>query len=69
MPELAEVEYARKLWDKGLRRPVLSVHLDAGKRVFRGTDTAALGKTLRGARLLGSEAHGKQLLFRFSKDA
>ena len=38
-----------------------------GKAVFRGTDTAALQKTLRGATLLGSEAHGKQMLFRFSK--
>lgn len=69
MPELAEVEFYRKLWDKGLRQAVLSVHVNAGKKVFRGTDAAALQKALRGATFLGSEAHGKQLLFRFSKGA
>jgi formamidopyrimidine-DNA glycosylase len=66
MPELAEVEYYRKQWGPGLRRKVLSVQLHAGKKIFRGTDVAALQKTLRGATLLGSEAHGKQMLFRFS---
>ncbi len=67
MPELAEVEYYRKLWEKGRGKKILSVRLNADKRIFRGTDVAALQKTLSGAALLGSEAHGKQLLFRFSK--
>jgi formamidopyrimidine-DNA glycosylase len=67
MPELAEVEYFRKQWGRGLRRKIISMQLNAGKKIFRGTDVAALQKTLRGATLLGSEAHGKQLLFRFSK--
>ena len=67
MPELAEVEYYRKQWSKGLRKRILSVHLNAGKRIFRGADVAAILKTLRGSTLLASETHGKQMLFRFSK--
>lgn len=67
MPELAEVEYYRKQWSRGVKQEILSVHLHADKRVFRGTNVAALQKTLRGATLLGSETHGKQMLFRFSK--
>ena len=34
---------------------------------FRGTDTAALRRAVTGAVLLDSAAHGKQLLFRFSR--
>src|SRR5271168_3210031 len=67
MPELAEVEFYRKQWGRGLKRKILSVQLHADKKIFRGTDVAALRKTLRGSTLLGSEAHGKQMLFRFSK--
>jgi formamidopyrimidine-DNA glycosylase len=69
MPELAEVEFYRKQWDDGLRRKVVAVHLNAGKRVFRGVDTKALADILTGAKLLSSEAHGKQMLFRFSRNA
>ena len=66
MPELAEVEYFRRQWDLGLGRQVIGVALHPEKRVFRGTDIAALEKELTGARLLRSEGHGKQMLFRFS---
>jgi formamidopyrimidine-DNA glycosylase len=66
MPELAEVEYFRRQWDSGFGRRVVGLVLHAEKRVFRGTDVAALEKTLTGATLLGSEGHGKQMLFRFS---
>jgi formamidopyrimidine-DNA glycosylase len=67
MPELAEVEYFRKQWDPGLRQKIVQVHLHAGKRIFRGSDTGLLRETLTGAQLLGSEARGKQMLFRFSR--
>src|SRR5258708_7259171 len=67
MPELAEVEYFRRQWSPGLRQPILAVHLHAPKRIFRGSDPQALAETLAGARLLGSEARGKQMLFRFSR--
>ena len=69
MPELAEVEYFRRQWDSGFGRRVIRVALHPGKRVFRDTDAAALEKALTGARLLGSEGHGKQMLFRFSRGA
>ena len=67
MPELAEVEFYRKQWDNGLRQKILSVDLHADKRIFRGIDTALLRKTLVGATFLESRAHGKQMLFCFSR--
>jgi formamidopyrimidine-DNA glycosylase len=69
MPELAEVEYFRKQWDIGRNQKVLSVHLHPGKRIFRGVKTKSLQEILTGATLLESQAHGKQMLFRFSKNA
>jgi formamidopyrimidine-DNA glycosylase len=69
MPELAEVEYFRRQWDSGLGSRVIAVASHREMRVFRGTDVAALEKALTGARLLGSQGHGKQMLFRFSRGA
>lgn len=68
MPELAEVEFFRKRWNAGLRAKVLEVRLHAGKKVFRSCDPVRLRRHLTGARLLGSEAAAKQILFRFSGD-
>ena len=69
MPELAEVEFYRKQWDAGREQRIVSVHLHAGKRIFRGINPEALRQALTGARLLDSKAHGKQMLFRFSRNA
>jgi formamidopyrimidine-DNA glycosylase len=69
MPELAEVEYFRRQWDSGFGRRVIRVATHSGMRVFRGTDVVALETALTGARFLGSEGHGKQMLFRFSRGA
>lgn len=66
MPELAEVEYFRRVWDAGLRRKIERVALHAGKRIFRGEDISRMKKRLTGSRLLASEARAKQMLFRFS---
>lgn len=68
MPELAEVEYYRKQWNPGVGCRVERVHLHAGKRVFRDTDTNLLTGTLPGKRLLESRAHGKTMLFIFAED-
>jgi formamidopyrimidine-DNA glycosylase len=68
MPELAEVEFYRKQWQCGLRQRILAVELHPDARVLRGADTEALRATLTGAVLLSSEAHGKQMFFRFSRD-
>ncbi|HXR07567.1 MAG TPA: DNA-formamidopyrimidine glycosylase family protein [Candidatus Acidoferrum sp.] len=69
MPELAEVEFYRKQWDAGRKQRIVSLHLHGGKRIFRGMNAEALRQALTGARLLESHAHGKQMLFRFSKNA
>jgi formamidopyrimidine-DNA glycosylase len=66
MPELAEVEYYRSQWDPGIGAKVLAVDLHADKRIFRGTDTRGIERELAGAKLLESEARGKQMAFRFS---
>ena len=67
MPELAEVEYFRRQWDCGLGQKILRVQLHARKRVFRGSNTRALGHDLTGSRFLRSESWGKQMLFEFSE--
>jgi formamidopyrimidine-DNA glycosylase len=67
MPELAEVEYYRRRWSPGLGRRVTEVHLHARTRVFRGTDVDALAARLPRSSLQESWAHGKQMLFRFSR--
>lgn len=68
MPELAEVEFYRKQWNCGLQQKILGVELHPDARILRGEDTAALRKTLTGAVLLSSEAFGKQMFFRFSRN-
>jgi formamidopyrimidine-DNA glycosylase len=68
MPELAEVEWYRKQWDPGLGAIILRVELHPQKRVFRDTNTRALGQDVAGKKLLRSEARGKRMLFRFSGD-
>lgn len=66
MPELAEVEYFRKQWDPGVEDIVTAVQLHGGKRIFRGSDVAALKRRLLRQKLLRSEARGKQMLFEFN---
>jgi formamidopyrimidine-DNA glycosylase len=65
MPELAEVEFFRKRWGAGHGALVLNVHLHGRAKVFRGCRAGRLKRRLAGARLLGSEAAAKQMLFRF----
>lgn len=67
MPELAEVEYFRRRWDAGLGQKIVRVHANGTKRPFRGNDLRLLQK-LAGEKLVGSEAAGKQMVFRFSGD-
>lgn len=66
MPELAEVDLARRLWDVGIGERVLEVILPKPNvRVLRGTDVDALVEGLTGQPLAASEASGKQMVFRF----
>ena len=66
MPELAEVLFATKAWAKGKGRKINKVETKNASRVFRELDPAVLKRTLKGSVLLGSETHGKKMLFRFS---
>ncbi len=67
MPELAEVEYYRRVWDAARGAKITRVHIHADKRIFRGSDPTLIG-SLKGQKLLSSEAAGKQMLFRFTGD-
>lgn len=65
MPELAEVDFYRRLWDAGIKSKVSRVYLNSEKRVFRGNDVA-LFQSLVGKTLSDSQSGGKQMLFRFT---
>ena len=67
MPELAEVEFYRKQWSCGFDQKIIAVELHPQARIFRGSDTKALQEILTGSLLKDSEAHGKQMFFRFSR--
>ena len=69
MPELAEVEYHRAQWDRARKQSVRAVSLHTGNRVFRGVNAGELQRRLVNSRLVESRSHGKQMLFRFSKNA
>ncbi len=69
MPELAEVEFFRKRWQQGgAGKKVIALNVHPRARVFRGLDAETLVTALTGEKILSSEASGKQLLFRFSRD-
>src|SRR4051794_26366684 len=69
MPELAEVEHSRRQWDVGIGRKVREVFVGRpDSRIYRGSDTAALVKLVKGSVLKESIARGKQLLVSFSGD-
>jgi formamidopyrimidine-DNA glycosylase len=65
MPELAEVEFYRKRWAlAGTGAVIQRVHVNADRKVFRGTDAPALQRALIGRTLGPSQASAKQMLFR-----
>lgn len=69
MPELAEVEFFRKEWNAGLGEDVTRIALHPRSRLFRRCDPHALQRHLPGARLEGSDAHGKKLLFYLQRES
>src|SRR5262245_51709174 len=70
MPELAEVEFFRRRWaEAATGQRVRAVLLHPAAKVFRGSNPAALQRTVTGARLASSETRAKQMLFRFGRDA
>lgn len=66
MPELAEVEFYRKIWAPCCDHRIVSVEIEAAARVFRGTDPDLIVRTLTDSVFLSAHAHGKNLLFCFS---
>ena len=67
MPELAEVELARRIWSPALGQTVQTVETHPKTRVYRDTPARAIESALTGATLTFSQTHGKRLLFTFQK--
>jgi formamidopyrimidine-DNA glycosylase len=68
MPELAEVEQSRRIWNVGVGEKVLEVIVPRPQdRVFRDVPVLQLQCGLARKIFLGSESRGKQMLFRFGK--
>ena len=67
MPELAEVELARRQWATfhGDTIQVVDTHLKA--RIYRDCPAPAF-QVLKGKKLLSSRTHGKRMLFTFAPD-
>lgn len=68
MPELAEVELARRIWSPAIGEQVTSVETHPKTRVYRDTPAPAIQAALTGAQFMASRSHGKRLLFTFQKD-
>jgi formamidopyrimidine-DNA glycosylase len=69
VPELGEVDNFRRKWDGALGERVERVAPKAAARPLRGVDVALLRSSLTGTALRSSQAAGKQMLFRFGKEA
>jgi formamidopyrimidine-DNA glycosylase len=70
MPELAEVEFFRRRWhEAAIGRRIERVLTHDRKKLLRELDLPAFRRALTGAKLVGSEAAAKQMLFRFSGHA
>ncbi len=67
MPELAEVEYYRKIWNAGIGKKITRVHVHPSARVFRGEPVAAFATALEGSTYKASTTHGKNMLFQFTR--
>ena len=69
MPELAEVEFFRKRWDRAARgQRVVDALGHHQKKLLRELDFQKFRRALIGRRLESSEARAKQMLFRFGSD-
>ena len=69
MPELAEVELARRHWHPALGESVLRIDTHPQTRIFRDYPARRLRSALLGHVLTHTRAHGKRLLFTFSSDS
>ena len=69
MPELAEVEFNRKQWDRGLGQPIKKIATHPKARIYRDIPAAAVQRGLKNRNFIKSHTHGKQMMFEFSDDA
>lgn len=67
MPELAEVELARRQWQIALGQSITRIETHPKTGIFRKFPAAAL-QILDRAKLSDSRAHGKRLFFTFQKN-
>lgn len=65
MPELAEVELARRIWEPGLGQRILAIDSHPRTRVYRDTPAESIETTLSNKYIVRSRSHGKRLLFSF----
>ncbi len=65
MPELAEVELARRQWAAYHGETIASVEVHPKARIYRDCPAPAL-RILKGKKLVSSKAHGKRMLFTFA---
>lgn len=69
MPELAEVELARRIWEPALGQQIVSLETHPRTRVYRDTPATDLSEQLPYQFLRESRAHGKRMLFSFADSA
>ncbi len=67
MPELAEVAWQSKKWNRGLGDVVTEVLCRERARVYRTAVPAEIRRGLEGKKLSGVETKGKQMLFLFEE--
>lgn len=65
MPELAEVELSRRIWEPAVGERIRGLKLHPQCRIFRGVDLPAMTEALVGSALHSTAARGKQMLFGF----
>ena len=68
MPELAEVEFFKRVWSKAEGKLVSSVSANLDKRIFRHLPDAKSITNFQGATLKNSLRKGKKLCFIFNND-
>lgn len=68
MPELAEVEFFRRVWEPAEGSRVIDASANLEKRIFRSVDSKSFPMCLIGTRLQKSSRKGKQLCFLFDDD-
>jgi len=67
MPELAEVELARRIWAQAEGETIREIITNPKARIFRDLPSRALS-SLKGKSITGSKHHGKRMYFSFGDD-